>query len=197
MVNINEDKPIYILNIEEGVLIPSEIDSRTEVVRYIIGGITVVLVLGSILFGENLFSGLGWYVRILYIGLFVRYIIFGRKRVDTPSPIDIYFYEDYLMLYRPKIYCSRNMFRKETNIMKYELITKIKYMKNERQFHIYGQVIGKHYKYLKDGMVDTVPHYDRIVDDGFVFFNTRCTGVNDEQVLDVLCRYIPNKLEVV
>ena len=186
----------YVLKMEEGVLIPSEASVKTRFLRFAIGGIAIIIVLGSILFGENLFIELNWLVQILFIGLFIKFVVLGEKKIDTPSPMEIHFYEDYLVLYRPKIYCSKNLIRREYNTMKYNLITRIKYMKNERQFHIYGQVIGKHYKYLKDGSVDIVPHYDRTVDDGFVFFNTRCTSVNDEQVIEILNRYIPNKLEI-
>lgn len=186
----------YVLKMEEGVLIPVEISGREKFVRNIVCGIAVILVLASILFRENIFMELEWFIQILFILLFFKFIFFGQKKIDTPSQMEIHFYEDYLVLYRPKIYCSKTLTRKEQNIMKYNRITRIKYMKDERQFHIYGQVISKHYKYLKDGSIDRVPHYDRTVDDGFVFFNTRCTSVNDEQVLDILNRYIPNRLEI-
>ncbi len=188
--------PKYVLQIDEGVLMPKKIKDKSDYIRYAVGGIVILLILGSIVLGENLFKELGVLPQIFLVGLVFRFLILGESKIDTPSPIEILFFEDYLIVYRPKRYYSRRVTRREYNLMKYKEITRIKYRSDVRRFHIYGTIEGKFYNFGKDGMLETNPSYNRLVKDTMEYFSTRCTNDDDEHIMKTLETYIPLKIDI-
>jgi hypothetical protein len=74
--------------------------------------IIAVIVIGSILLGENLFLELSWTARILLIGLAVGFL-FSGKHEHIPTPSELQFYDDCLILYSPKKSYSKNVCKKE------------------------------------------------------------------------------------
>lgn len=186
----------YILKIKEGVLVPKEKKNSTDIVRIIIGCISAILIIGSFVFGKNLFEELNTFTKIFLIGLFIKFVILTDVKVDVPSPMELIFFEDHFLVYRPKIWRGKNCIRRETDAMRYDQVTRIKYISESRRFHIYGTFTGKYYKYNKKDILQDTPCYDKTVKDGMIFFSTRCTEENDDHIIEILCTYIPNKLEI-
>lgn len=185
-----------ILKFNEGILQPKKVNNSIDIIRNIVIGIVFIIIVASILFGENIFLELNWVIQIFLVALVIRFIILTDGKVDVPSPVEIIFYDDYFVVHRPKVWRGKNRLRQESDIMNYDQVTRIKYISESRRFHIYGTYTGKYYKYTKQGGLEATPYYDKVVQDGMLFFSTRCTEEDDNLIMDVLSKYIPDKLEI-
>ncbi len=65
------DKPNYVLRTNEAVLIPESESILQRVVKIGVWIVVMIIVIGSLLFGENLFSEISWNTRVLLIVLAV------------------------------------------------------------------------------------------------------------------------------
>ena len=100
------EKPNFVLRTDEAVLVP-KYNSTPE--RFLKAGllfVILVLVIGSLVFRDNLFAELSWTTKVMLV--FVAMIVFGFlcKQENVPSPIELQFYGDCLVLYRPSRYYS-------------------------------------------------------------------------------------------
>ncbi len=189
-------EPIYTLKIEEGVLIPEPRSKREIRIRTAVIVILILLLLASVLFQENILHELNWIARMMLLFLVVKYFIFWNKKIDVPSPMELCFFGEYLLLYRPKRYYSKRVTRKEYIKMNYNEIEKIKYKKNERQFQIYGTVIAKFYRYLSENETEQRPSYDKTVEGTLCYFSTRCTDDDDNFIMYILEKYSRCKVDI-
>lgn len=169
MESIRMEEPNYVLKANEGVLVPkNENLSKLKVAVWIIVGVILIV---SIVFQDNLFSELSWSARIMLVVLAVGLSFAGgNKRV--PSPFEIQFYDDYLIVYREKKYYNKNLIRKEYDKFFYKDITKCQYRTQTKQINIYGIIEGIRYKYRKDGSLPENPSYHRTTNGGICWFYT-------------------------
>lgn len=190
------NKAKYILKINEGVLVPKTNKNSTDIVRKIVIAISVILVFSWFVFKESIYSELSIFTKIFFLTLFFKYVILTSGGVDVPSPMEIIFYDEHFLVYRPRIWRGKNCIRRESDTIRYDQVTMIKYVSSSRRFHIYGTFSGKYYKYKKDNTLDDIPCYDKVVKDGMVFFSTRCTDEDDAHILEVLRTFMPSKIEI-
>ena len=186
----------YILQIHESILMPKEKKDSTDIIRKIVGTIVIILLVASFVFGENLFSELNILAQVFLIALFLKFVVFTDGKIDALSPLEIIFYDDVFVVHRPKIWRGNNCIRKETDIMRYDEVKRIKYVSESKRFQIYGTFSGKYFKYKRSGDLEDKPCYDRTVKEGMIYFSTRGTDENDNHIVDVLKTYFPNKLEI-
>ena len=168
------DKPNYVLKTNEAVLMPKEQSNSYIFIKKGVLIIVAILILGSLIFQENLFFELSWTARVILIVLAVVFLFFGEKKIDVPSPIELQFYDEYLILYRPKRYYSKKVTRMEFNKMLYTDITRCIYKANSQRLHIYGNVAATWYNYDANGVVPSTPTYNRMVTDTLCYMSTRC-----------------------
>lgn len=95
-----------------------------------------IIIVGSILLDANLLAEMSGSARTLFILLVLGFLVFGNKKEDTPSPIELQFYDDRLVLYQPKRYYNKRATRKVFNQMKYADITKCVYKAKSQRVHI-------------------------------------------------------------
>lgn len=163
------NKPNYILKFNESV--SKTIKDRNYKIKKAVLIIIAIIIVGSLIFQENLFSELGWSSRIILISLFIG-TLFTVKKEKIASPIEIRFYNDYLVVYREKRWYSDKVSRMEFNKFYYKDITKCDFSKNTKRFNIVGKINATWYDYNKDNGVPDNPTYHRNVDGGICYFYT-------------------------
>lgn len=175
------DNPNYVLKFNEGVLMPVEGKPAWSWLSKVTAVLAGIIVIGSIIFRENLFMELNWSARILLLVLIAQTFLFRQKTSRQPSPIEIRFYEDYLVVYREKRYYDRKISRKEYNKFYYKDISKCQYRTGIKSITIYGAIEGIWYEYNKDGTLPEEPTYHRTTQEGMCYFYT--TFANDIDIV--------------
>ena len=166
------EKPNYVIKTNEAVLIPTKQSSGFTFLKTGVWIVAAVIVIGSLLFQDNLFSELSWTAQVLLIVLALGVTFLGGKKEYAPSPMELQFFDDYLVLYLPHRYLDDSETRKQINIMKYSDITKCVYKSKSTRVQIYGDGQSTWYKYKKDGSLPEKPTRDRFVTNGMIYFNT-------------------------
>lgn len=133
--------------------------------------IIAIIIVGSIVFQDNLFSELGWTTRIILVSLALG-VMFTGKTEKIKSPIEIRFYNDHVVVYREKRWYSDKAIHKEFNKFFYSDISGIDYDNRIKRLNIHGKIDATWFKYNKDGSVPEQPYYKRIVDGGICYFYT-------------------------
>ncbi len=164
----------YVLKFDEAVLVPQDKLSGLSFVKKGVWIIVFIATLGSIIFQDNLFGEMSWTTIVLLIVIAVVVSFIGGKKIDVPSPVEIQFYDDHLVIYRPKRYYSKKVTRMEHNKMMYAEIRRCVYKAQSKRLHIYGNVHAVWHNVSKDGVVSQLPTYDRVVNDTLQYFSTRC-----------------------
>lgn len=166
------NKPNYVLKTNEAALKRKECSNVVKLFRVGVLVLVAIIVIGSFIFQENLLSELSWTSRCLLIAVAIEAILLGKKKEDVPSPIEIQFYDDYLILYRPMRVYNKKVTRMEINKMMYSDIEKCVFKTQLQRVHIYGRVYATWYNFNAEGCVSQAPTYDRVVEDTLCFFRT-------------------------
>lgn len=157
------EKPNYVLKFNEGNMVPK----NESIVRTILKGIMVfaliILIIGSVLSGSFLFFEMSLSAKICLF-MAIGYLIKTGGHVRKPSPCELWFYDDYLILYRPKVYYSKNNIRQEWYKYNYKDIKKCEYRTKVKKINLYGVYMGVIRNYKKDGSLNPEPSYERTVD---------------------------------
>lgn len=170
METIRMEKPNYVLKANEAVLVPKNDNPWLGRLKKAVWIIVGIIILGSIIFQDNIFSELNWSAQVMLIVLAIGLTFTGGSH-RVPSPFEIWFYDDYLIVYREKHYYSRKVSRKEYDKFFYKDIQKIQFRKTTQRINIYGVVEGIWYNYNKDGTLPEKPTYHKTTD-SICFFYT-------------------------
>lgn len=167
----NNQQPNYVLKFNETD--SRKVKDRNYYIKKAVVIIIAIIVIFSIIFGENLFLELSWTARILLIAIALG-ILFTDKKEDVPSPAELRFYDDYLLLFLERKYYSERSIKQEYLKMKYSDITKVKYLPNtsNKRFQIYGNGHSLHYDVKKDGNISKKASRDKMFEKGMIYFST-------------------------
>ena len=167
----NNQQPNYVLKFNETD--SRKVKDRNYYIKKTVVIIIAIIVIFSIIFGENLFLELSWTARILLIAIALG-ILFTGKKEDVPSPAELRFYDDYLLLFLERKYYSERSIKQEYLKMKYSDITKVKYLPNtsNKRFQIYGNGHYLHYDLKKDGNISKKASRDKMFEKGMIYFST-------------------------
>lgn len=169
----------YVIKTNEAVLMPTKVNKGKIVLRNCIWIVISIVFIGSFLFGINLFSEFSWTTRILLILLVVRFGFYSGEKEYMPSPTELHFYDDYLVLYLPRRYYSSRVTRKQINTMNYNEISKCVYKTKSNRIQIYGDGKSIWYNYNKDGSIPKKPTEERCFSQGMIYFDTQLsTDIN-------------------
>lgn len=167
------ESPNYTLKTNEAVLMPIGNNNFLNVFKGFVWIIAGIIILGSVLLQENLFFELSGTTRIIFVCLLVSSFLCKEKTEYMPSPMELQFYDDYLVLYLPKRYYSSRVTRKEINTMKYADISKCVYETKSKRVYIYGDGQSVLYNYKKDGSLPLMPTEERNFTQGLIYFNAQ------------------------
>lgn len=168
------DKPNYVLKTTNAELMPVNPENKT--LTFLKRSVLVVLgviILGSIVFQDNLFAELTWSTRLILIGLVVGVLLKGEKTDFFPSPMEIQFYDDHFVLYFPNYYLTRHKSSVKTNVFYYDKVTEIIFEDYSKMVYVRGDGNSTRYDYLKDGTLPSKPSRYKDFVEGMVFFNLR------------------------
>ena len=166
-------KPNYVLKANETISVPKKQSKGFMFLKIGVWIVVAIIIIGSLVFQNNLFSELSWAARILLIALALGITFLGGKKEDIPSPMELQFFDDHLVLYLPKRYYSKNVTRMEINEMKYSEITKCVYKTKSQRIHLYGSGTSTWYNYNPDGTIPNHPTQIKNYTDGLIYFDTR------------------------
>lgn len=170
--------PNYVLSTNEAVLMPARDNSPAHKIKATVWVVVAIILIASFVFRENIFSELNGAAKCMLVALAICTCFIGPQKVDMPSPIELQFYDSYMVLYRPKRYYSPKVTRREINTMKYSDITKCLYKAESQRIHFYGTVDAKWFNFDKTGAMSKTPTYDRVVHDTLLYISTRCSDVD-------------------
>ena len=161
----------YAIKTYEAVLMPIEDNKGKIWLRNCVWAIIGIIIIGSFVLDINIFKEISWTVRIYLIILAIGFGFYGEKKEYVPSPMELQFYDDYLVLYLPKRYYSRKVTRKQINTMKYSEISKCVLKNKSNRIQIYGNGNSVWYNYKKDGSIPSKPTEERRFTEGMIYFN--------------------------
>lgn len=188
------NNPIYIVSVNETALKPVNDSSIKRVIRKA-SWITLALILiTSIILRHNFITSFSVSTKILLALIIMNLFTMRVKKEGVPSPMEIQFFDEYLIIYRPKRYYNEKKTRMEINKIMYNSITRCLYKKKSKRIHIYGDVIAKWYDFDKYGNVAQTPSYDRVVKETFVYFVT--TFMDVAKVIKEIEEHSPLKFEI-
>ena len=167
------DNSNYVIKTSEAVLMPIEENKGKKIIRNCVWTIIGVILVSSFLFDINIFSELSWPVRIFLIIIVLGFGLYGGKKEYVPSPMELHFEDDCLVIYSPKRYYDSRVTRKDISIMKYSEISKCVFKARSNRIQIYGNGKSVWYNYNKDGSLPEKPTKEKQFTEGMIFFNTQ------------------------
>lgn len=164
----NEAKEIVVF--KDGRMTAKNDSKVYEIMKKIFLVFLIVLLAGSFLFKEFLFSGESisiWICLFIVIGYLVKNG--GHERVECLSQLQ--FYNDYLVFYVPKHHIKSGKDQMEIQKILYKDVTKCEFRTNTRKMVICGMMEESHYEYDKNGNAKINPCYHKNYD-GMIKFYT-------------------------
>ena len=159
------EKPNYILKANESVFLPKNKNAVIEAV--VIGGIIVsgLIIIVSLL--AQLSAIVTISMGVLFALLFGRLVgspFVGRNSLAAPSPLEIWFYDDHLIIYRERLYCSKTLSRRTYDKLFYKDIQKCEYRMISGKIIFSGVTESVWYDYNKDGSLPEYPTHHETTD---------------------------------
>lgn len=179
----------YILKATEAIWVP--IESEKNWIKKAVWVIVGIIVMASILFGENIFMEMSITPRFLLLGLVIwSFTGAGSKRM--PSEFEIRFFDEYLEVYREKKYMGRDLYTKCLDTIYYKDIKKCHYRKKTLQIIMFGYMRRIRYEYKQDGTIEDTPVFDKYVDTNCYFY----TALSDVDFVKEIEEHSPLKVEI-
>lgn len=161
--------PKYVLKGNETAYVPKQNASFLAKARTVVWCVIAVLFVASFIFRDNLFSQMTVTARICLIGLFIG-TLFVKKEEKAPSPFELWFFDDCLVIYKNRKYHSKRVIRREYDRFYYRDIKECVYHSSQKKICIYGVVEGTYYNYRPDGTLPDVPDYHKTTDSMSFFY---------------------------
>lgn len=166
------EKPKYVLKLDEAVLRSKKQSGAFQVMKFT----TLFLILGmivvSLFIRKNLFFQFPMALRILILVWVVVIVAMLFRKEDTHSPLELQFYNNQLVVYRPQKYYTAQKSRREVNTIKYTEITDCVYKRKTQRVEIYGSVNATWYQFYQNGKMAKTPTSERYVKDTITYFRT-------------------------
>lgn len=164
----------YVLKANEAIVIPVEPSKIPPVVKTGVKIVWVAIIVLSLLFRTNLLGEMSGLALALLVGVSIAVLFSGQKTEFAPSEMELRFYDDKLVLYRPKRYYDERVTRREFCEMKYADITSCVYKMKSERIHFYGDGVTTWYNMKKDGTFSEKPTKVNRYKKGLLYFSTRC-----------------------
>lgn len=185
--------PLYRLQFKELINVPKNKTYSVQIIiRNVVWAIVAILFIGSLFFKENLFGEMTWTHRVLLIALAISVSYTGGKK-KVESEAELWFYSDYLVLYREKRYCTPKVTRKQYEKFLYDDIEKIIYRNHTNRINIEGRFEATYYNYKKQGIVSAEPNFNKTIDSIAWFYPSNPTA---NEIITILEHYTNHKVEI-
>ena len=101
---------VFTIKTNEIVDLPDPNNTSTgifKILKYAVWAIVALMIIFSLILGENFFFEISSSARIVLIGLVIGSFVWRDKTIEAPSPMEIRFYDDYLIVYKEKHYYNK------------------------------------------------------------------------------------------
>lgn len=186
------EEPNYVLKTMESAWGPTPNARQVIFAKRAVRIFVLVLLAGSLFFGDNLFDGLSVTSKAMLIAMFLG-TCFVKDKQKGPKPFEIRFYQDHLVLYREKRYYSPSFSRQETDKFLYRDIDEVTYTPTTHRLNIYGTVEGIWYTYNKDGTLPEQPSYHKTTHSIAYFYTNEAPEVDFVALFE---KYVPIRVTV-
>lgn len=166
----NGETPKAVVDFIDGRMASKNESTVYTIIKNVFIVFVVILVIGSIIFKEFLFSGESiavWLCVIIVLGYLIKNG--GHERVETLS--QLLFFRDYMVFYVPKHHVKKGLDRMEIQKIYYRDVITCEFRTNTRKMVIRGMLDQTYYEYEKNGVVNSTPSYQRRYD-GMIKFYT-------------------------
>ena len=181
---------VFTIKTNEIVDLPDPNNTSTgifKILKYAVWAIVALMIIFSLILGENFFFEISSSARIVLIGLVIGSFVWRDKTIEAPSPMEIRFYDDYLIVYKEKHYYNKKISRMEYYKIFYHDITRLRYEYQLKKFKISGTIDAMWFDYQKDGSVPPEPTYHRIVEGTMCYFYI--FGNDEEYIIDQIEKF--------
>lgn len=153
--------------------------------------ILLLIFVFSLVFGESLSLEMGWTYKIILIAIGVGLCnTGGYKRI--PSDIEIQFFDDYMIVNRPKMFYNPKKASRETTKCYYTDIKNMEYRTNTKRLNINAKYEGIYYNYKND-VLEEKPCYHKTVD-ALIWFYPEETY--ETEIIEILEKYTHKKINI-
>ncbi len=186
-MNLIKENAKHVVTFDEAIPTKASSQGLNKALKIIVCVIIGVLCLGTLVFGENLFLEINPFALIMLGGLAIS-VFFGGKKQMKAAPMEIWFFDDHLVILKVKHYYSKNLSRKEFNKIYYKDISGIKWNEITQQVTFRGAFEIEWYKYNEDGSLESAPSDKRTVEGMSCFYFNLCQEID---FLALFKEYIP------
>lgn len=177
-------EPKCVMKTTENVAVPKKGSQILASIRGVLWMFVGVMLCNSIFFWKEI-SRTSWIIRIILLILAVL-SSFWKKNCRVSSGIELWFYENFLVVYREKRYYDATTTRQEFNRFYYVEVTKCEYNSKTKRLNIVGTVDETWFNYKKDGSLPEEPTYHKSVEGGICYF--RIDGRDEAEIIAALER---------
>ncbi|MFI3325996.1 MAG: hypothetical protein R3Y35_07455 [Clostridia bacterium] len=189
---LKKENAKHIVTFNEAIPIKTNNQGVGKVLKIIVCAVVGVLCVGTVISGDNLFLELNSMGLITLICLLIGMFFSGKTQLKA-EPMEIWFFNDYLVMLKVKHYYSKKLSRKEYDKIYYKDIRNIKWDEVTQQVTFRGLFELEWYKYEKDGSVEPVPSYTKTVETMRCFYFKLCPEID---FLAIFKEYIPCNIDV-
>lgn len=187
------NNPKYIFKTYDAELRKEETNKGISIVKKVVWTIVGIIIIASIIFQENIFMGLSSTSRVFLILLVLYTFSMGSKTIWVRTPIELQFFDECLIIYRPNYLYDKKNTRREFNTIKYSEISSILYIEESKRININGTVKALWYTIDAQGNVSDLPMYNKRVENGMQCIEGRF--MENLDILDILKKYTNIKIE--
>lgn len=150
----------YILKVNESVRLRDPKKKNEFLLKIVIWSILIYLLSLSLYFRKNILYELSFTGRLLVLCLMISRFCYDETSF-FPRPMEIWFYDDYLIIYRESIVVLGQK-RKQYDKFYYDDIEACVFQRISQKFVLCGQFERIRFKYKRNGIISERPTYHRI-----------------------------------
>lgn len=141
------EKPSYVLDTEEAILLRKPQDKDQIILKIILLVVIISIAGACIALKKDLLAELGWAGKGALILIVVGLLFWRGKKVYVSSPMEIQFYQDYLIINRSKHSFKKKARQTEVDKFMYCNVKKLVFNPSKNRMQIHGSVDEKFYTY--------------------------------------------------
>ena len=168
--------PVYVRKTNDAQIVPKSGMKKWILLRRAVGIVLLIIILASLIFRENLYDALSLPVRLLLLALVISVICINTDE-RVPTPVELWFFDDFLVLYHEKHYHDAKHVRMEFDKILYKDIKKCQYRAAAQRINFYGIAEGIWYEYDGDKVSDE-PVYHKTTDSIRYLYTMFMGGLN-------------------
>ena len=180
------ETPNYILKMDEAVATELPGQGYKKWLKIAVWAAIALILIASFCFEDSIFAEIRTRTKVILVCAAIALVFIGPKRKFMPSPVELQFFDDHLLIYRPRRAYGKKS-RREYNVMPYAAMKDCTYDSGMQMLYFHGDVKATWYNFRKDGALNAVPDYARLVKETVQYICTRCTDVDFISEINAHC----------